>query len=289
MKAIIILSLVLSVSNVFADEGESRESRFHLMTTKCEPEAGDSPETTPQAPPLDIDDPSTPGCNRWEVNITFSGNLAQGSKNWELPLLDINYGLGDNIQLKYEVPMDRAETNETSTSTVGDSIFGIKYMFFEDEESKVQISFYPQLQFSTPAAESPESTGTASSGNITTLPLLLSKKIGENSKGDFMFTGNLAYNYSTKADTRNFAFIAAAIGVPLLKKLSMMGELSTVQALEDNSDGARAQLVKANVGLIGTLNKQLLLYGSVGESLYSSDNLNHTYVLAGVRVLTSGL
>ena len=68
-----------------------------------------------------------------------------------------------------------------------------------------------------------------------------------------------------------------------------MGEITTIQALASNAEDVREQLVKANVGMMGTINKDLFLYGSVGQSLYSSDNLNHNYVLAGVRVMAGGL
>ena len=55
-------------------------------------------------PPLLTDDPGTPGNRNWEINIASTHFRSPGEREIEAPLLDINYGLGDRIQLKYELP-----------------------------------------------------------------------------------------------------------------------------------------------------------------------------------------
>jgi len=287
MKSLVILGVFFSITSAFA-ASESMESRFHLLSMKCESEAGDSLETSPQSPPLDVDDPGTPGCNKWEINLLTNGDFTRAENKFELPLLDINYGIGDNLQLKYEVPMEKTQAADSSHSNVGNSKVGFKYMFFEDEESKLQLAFYPQMDFATPG---PKDTNKdpESSGNIVTLPFLLSAKIGETKKGDVMLTTNVGYNVSSRADTKNSVFLLTGIGMPLSKKISMMAEFSTEQAMEKNSDDIREQLVKTNLGLVATINKHFFLYGSLGKSLFSSDGEEHTYALTGVRFVTDGL
>src|SRR3954463_9470128 len=96
---------VLPLAQAFAaEEVASSTTQFHLWSSKCEAEAESGPDATPQSPPLNVDDPATPGCNKWEVNFVVDGDLARSGNEYELPLLDINYGIGDNLQLKYEVP-----------------------------------------------------------------------------------------------------------------------------------------------------------------------------------------
>lgn len=56
------------------------------------------------SPPLITDDPGTPGDGHWEINIGVSTEKRPGARASELPLLDLNYGVGDRLQLKYEVP-----------------------------------------------------------------------------------------------------------------------------------------------------------------------------------------
>ncbi len=64
-------------------------------------------------PPLITDDPGTPGDGNWEINIAFTAEKRKTVRSYENPILDINYGLGDRIQLKYEVPwLDLDERSE---------------------------------------------------------------------------------------------------------------------------------------------------------------------------------
>ena len=55
-------------------------------------------------PPLLTDDPDTPGDKRWEINIAFTLDKLNTESTYETPILDLNYGVGDNIQIKYELP-----------------------------------------------------------------------------------------------------------------------------------------------------------------------------------------
>ena len=54
--------------------------------------------------PMITDDPGTPGDGNWEFNIASTREHAESTTAHEAPLLDINYGLGDRVQLTFEVP-----------------------------------------------------------------------------------------------------------------------------------------------------------------------------------------
>ena len=118
------------------------------------------------------------------------------------------------------------------------------------------------------------------------LPFLLAKKIGRTNKGDLDLTANLGYNISNKTDVPNFISAAIGIGAPLARRIAGMGELTTQQSVSSNAEGIRNQLVKVNFGLMGIVTKQLWLYGSFGSSIFSSDQLSHTYFTTGIRILT---
>lgn len=274
-----LLSLAFAVSAHAVEQ-----SRFHLLSLKCEPEGSDGPEPTPQSPPLVVDDPGTPGCNRWEINVVVSNDNTQSQTNWELPLLDINYGIGDNIQLKYEIPFMSNVSQDSSLSALGESQAGIKYMFFEEEASETQLAIYPQSTFVQSNADV-VTKGMASPGSIVTLPVLLSTTIGHTALGKLSLTGNLGYNLSTKADTANFLSAALGVGTPILRNVSLMGELETEQATSRIDDASRAQLLRADLGAMTTISKNFILFGAVGHSLVASDTFEHTYVLAGIQLL----
>lgn len=277
----------LNSADVREEQSVHSERQFHLITFKCEPEGNEGAETTPQSPPLDVDDPGTPGCNTWEINFVADGDLSQTQNAWELPLLDLNYGIGDNLQLKYEVPYLDERSEGTTTAALGESKVGIKYAFFEEETSGLQLAVYPQRSFVSESAKAVTS-GLVTSGSITTLPLLMTMKLGHLPKGDVNMTANIGYNASSKADTENYLSAALGVGAPLFRKVSILGEVSTEQAFESQADSGRQQLVKANLGAIGTLSKHFLLFTSLGHSLLSSDGVDHSYVLAGFRVLAGG-
>ena len=267
-----------------AAESKTTESHFHLLSTKCEVEADAGTDAAPQSPPLNVDDPSTPGCNKWEINLVVDGDLTSQEKSYELPVLDINYGIGDNLELNYQLPYVSTRGDETNASAIGESKVGAKFMFFENEASKLALAVYPQMSFVGSSSDA-VSKGLATPGNTFTLPLLMSMKIGESSHGDVLLSANLGYNLTSKANTANSISAAIGAGTPLKNHLSIMGEIATEQALSSVADESREQVLKANVGLVGSISKQFLLFGSVGHSLYASDSLSHTYGLVGLKVL----
>jgi hypothetical protein len=95
-------------------------------------------------PPYRTDDPETPGNKHWEINFGFIGARNPASGSYQVPDFDINYGLGDRLQLKYEIPIAIEETrpapstNPLSPSAqeqviggLGESLLGIKWRFYE--------------------------------------------------------------------------------------------------------------------------------------------------------------
>lgn len=281
MKNLIFIFFLAFTTVAHAES--SGESRLHLPKSICHQEENEKLDSAPQSPPLIVDDPETPGCNRWEINVLMSTDYSKIEKHYDLPLLDINYGLGDDIEIMYEVPNSVAEADGQTHRGIGESNFGIKYRFYSEEESDTNIAIYPQYQFVTPNSRSVESE-IAEPGVIVALPLLFSKRLGSNSLGDIVFAANLGYNFSTKAELPDFISAVIGFGMPVRSKISMMAELTSEKSLLQNSSGIRAELYRANLGFITTFVKHVLVFGSVGQSLSSSDNVNHTYVLAGIRV-----
>ncbi|MBB5331431.1 hypothetical protein [Tunturiibacter gelidoferens] len=93
-------------------------------------------------PPFRTDDPETPGNRHWEINFGWIGDRNPGAGAYQVPDFDINYGLGDRIQLKYEIPIAIEETRPLGVSSgspqagqviggLGESLLGIKWRFYE--------------------------------------------------------------------------------------------------------------------------------------------------------------
>jgi hypothetical protein len=94
-------------------------------------------------PPFRTDDPETPGNKHWEINFGWIGDRNPAAGAYQVPDFDFNYGLGDRIQLKYEIPIAIEETRQLPATDeqpaqpgqvvggLGESLLGIKWRFYE--------------------------------------------------------------------------------------------------------------------------------------------------------------
>lgn len=126
-------------------------------------------EMTVGSPPMQTEDTETPGSNHWEINVVLSGDVGSDEREVDAPSLDINYGLGDSVQLTYEVPYAFAReelqegtvgsTGSVAANGVGDSVFGVKYRFYDNKDTGLSFAIYPQIQFRTPGGNRRVSDG----------------------------------------------------------------------------------------------------------------------------------
>lgn len=114
-------------------------------------------------PPFLNDDPDTPGNRHWEINYGFTANHNPGASYYQTPDFDLNYGWGDRIQLKYELPISEATIgNNTTVGGLGESLLGVKWRYYEhrragsapDDDKAVNFSAgtYPQLSLNNPTS-----------------------------------------------------------------------------------------------------------------------------------------
>ena len=112
-------------------------------------------------PPLETDDPGTPGNGRWELNLAGTLEHAAHRTLYEAPLADLNYGIGDRVQLKLEIPFLLARDGRTRTG-LGNPLMGMKWRFLEDSSTGSAVSTYPQLELEnsllSPGGEPEESS-----------------------------------------------------------------------------------------------------------------------------------
>jgi hypothetical protein len=101
-------------------------------------------------PPLITDDPDTPGPGRWEINISAQSDSGGGQRRMEVPRLDVNYGVGQRIQLKLEVPWVQLRRDDGRREQgPGDATTGVKWRFLGEEGRTIAWSVYPQVEFNT--------------------------------------------------------------------------------------------------------------------------------------------
>ncbi len=280
MRRQIFLALLLSFGFSVAAYGKEG---FNFFSSECKAEAEAGMDGAPQSPPLGVDDPGTAGCNTWETNVLVDGDISHEEKSWEAPLLDINYGIGDNLQVKLEIPWLVAKANEKSQSALGNSKTGIKYHFYSQKTADLELAIYPQIQFASIGSKA-EDKGLESSGSIVSLPLIIGMTVGKSTYGDIKLGINMALSRSNKKDVEDSTSLSAAIGLPVSKSMAVMAEIATERANKISTEGNREELLSMTVGALTEVTDTLSVFASLGRSLKASDHLQHFYPLLGIRL-----
>ena len=208
-------------------------------------------------PPLITDDPGTPGDGNWEINIAITAEKRRTERSYEIPILDINYGLGDRVQLKYEVPwLALDERGEHTKDGIGNSVFGLKWRFFDQDTDDIDMSVYPQLEFDN--YHSSINRGLVDKGMEFVLPIQLQKSWGAISL-------NPELGYVFREYNEHKWIYGLAMGYQASSNLELLAEISgfTGQDFEDD------ELV-FNVGARWELSETRALLISAGRSFRDS-------------------
>jgi hypothetical protein len=150
-------------------------------------------------PPFLTDDPGTPGDGNWEVNVALTTERRPDERIFNAPILDINYGLGPRLQLKYQVPYLVVGSDDGPTrSGPGKSLAGVKWRFYENDKRGLEISTYPQFEFNNPTSS--VERGLVERGVRFFLPIEVTKKVGPveiNPEAGYWFASNTSAAWAT--------------------------------------------------------------------------------------------
>ena len=128
-------------------------------------------------PPYYTNDPGTPGHLNWEINLGYMPFLYDGQSVSHTPDVDINFGVGDRIQLTYENAWLRVHNPSSKTQFgLGQSNPGVKWRFYDAGESGLAVSVFPQLFLNNP--DHAVRRGITPSTDSFLLPFEFTKKIG---------------------------------------------------------------------------------------------------------------
>jgi hypothetical protein len=143
-------------------------------------------------PPFLTNDPGTPGNGNWEINVGSMQTISRGLSSYQVPQIDLNFGLGDRIQFTYEIPhVLQTSSDRPIQSGWSNGYPGIKWRFLDEGEGQLQMSIFPQIE--TGASQLARQKGIAVAGPRYLLPLEVTKKIGEidvDFEAGYYFPGN---------------------------------------------------------------------------------------------------
>ena len=116
---------------------------FCTVVGNAESEESEAPESAVSSPPMEMDDPGTPGPRGIEINFVGSQERMGLDRRLEM-LLDANIGIGDRIQLKYERPfVSMQEEDIPHQKGLGPTEFGIKWRMVDHGGWRGDLSELP--------------------------------------------------------------------------------------------------------------------------------------------------
>jgi hypothetical protein len=229
------------------------------------------------SPPMTGDDTGTPGDGNWEINSRLEGDRARGHDLYALPSIDINYGVGENLQLTYELPWvvlrqrGDSDTSGLRAHGFGNTTLGLKYRFYDVEESGLSLAVGPEVEIRTPRP--PGGSRAVEEASSILLPLLLTK--------DFENASLTANGSVEKSADEAHARLSAILGLGtrLSQRVALLSELS---ALDVSSADARRFALR--LGARSKLDENQVIFLAVGTDLNGGDDgLRHRYFSVGYQ------
>lgn len=207
-------------------------------------------------PPLETDDPDTPGPKRWEINL--ASPFATRDDAWLFqPLLDINYGVGERVQLKLKprlVVLD--EPRQAVEAGAGNIQLGVKWRYLDQARAGVSVSVYPQADFNPPGDSA--NRGLVSEGSQFFLPFQVQRTFDHTK-----VYAEAGYNW--REEQTDEWLLGLAVEHPLCDSFRFVGELRSVAA----GDFGEYEFF-FNAGFKWSFHEHVTLLGSAGRTLYES-------------------
>jgi hypothetical protein len=254
--------------------------------------AGAAVGHTQGGPPFITDDPGTPGDRHWEINFGWIADHNPGAAYYELPDIDMNYGWGDRIQFKYELPLAAAtDQNNTTRAALGESLVGIKWRPYEhhragepksDENMDFSLGTYPQASINNPT--SAVRRGIVENGPQYYLPLEATTKVGP-----IYFNGEVGHWFGNKLVPSRWGRGLIA-GHEFSARLELYSEIYDLQDANRIGNVPKQRELTLDVGGRQTLDREghlrLLFMGGRGIQAVTRQNSEPSWIAyVGVQIL----
>jgi hypothetical protein len=202
-------------------------------------------------PPMLTDDPGTVDLHTLEINLSVNAHLLKRAE-WEAPLIDVNYGLLEGVQLKVEWPLLLAETGEGQyAGRAGNPSVGVKCRLLQEENAFLSVSTYPAV--SIPVEEGDRSE--------VKIPVELERSIGPIIVGD-----EIGYVY--RSPHAESLINGTLLGICPLEGLQVMMELYWEKELH----ASRTTGGYVNVGMRYDFNATWGMLASAGTECITPDD-----------------
>ncbi len=229
-------------------------------------------DSSPSSPPLESDDPGTPGPNGIEINV-YSNLDSFKVGNSLSSVIDANYGLGDQIQIRLsKEALHEKIDGQTEFYGYGQTSLAIKWRFYDNSTNSFKLAVYPSYQF----ADETKQIDVDSEGRSLYIPIILSKTSG---RYTFLLNAGISTNLDFASKKSNF--ISLALGRASSETFRLMSEVVS----QKSNVGQRVDLRFGFVKEIFPNEESKYetgFFGSVGRNIgWTDDGYEHLNILIG--------
>jgi hypothetical protein len=209
-------------------------------------------------PPMITDDPGTPGPGKWENNVAIAFEHRSDETAYDLPEIDLNYGVGEHIQLTLQTaPVLLKRNDHGPIGGLGGTEAALKWRFLDQETSGFDMSMFPRVIFNI--EQSSVRRGLAEDGTRFQIPFQAAKTFGR---------WHLDAEFGPRASTigRSEWLYGVVAGYDLAKPTMLMAELQGTSRMNFDRD-----VLTLNFGIRQTLTERCIFIGSLGHELHTPD------------------
>jgi hypothetical protein len=209
-------------------------------------------------PPMITDDPGTPGNGKWENNFAIAFEHRPGETASDVPAIDLNYGLGDHIQLTLQTALVLVRrSGHGLIDGIGGTEAAVKWRFLDEATGGFDVSMFPRVIFNV--AQSSVRRGLAEDGTRFQIPLQAAKAFGRL---------HVDAEFGPRASTvgRSEWLYGIVFGFEVAKSTMLMAELHDESRMNFTRD-----VLTLNFGLRHAFTENYVLIVSMGHELRSPD------------------
>jgi hypothetical protein len=209
-------------------------------------------------PPMITDDPSTPGPGKWENNVAIAFEHRSDETAYDLPAIDLNYGVGEHIQLTLQTaPVLLKRSGHGVIGGMGETEAAVKWRFLDQATSGFDMSMFPRVIFN--AVQSSVRRGLAENGTRFQIPFQTAKTFGRL---------HVDAEFGPRASTvgRSEWLYGIVCGFDVAKPTMLMAELHDESRMNFSRD-----VLTLNFGLHHEFTENYILILSIGHELRSAD------------------
>jgi hypothetical protein len=224
-------------------------------------------------PPMITDDPGTPGNGRFEINIATTLARLPHEQSWGLPALDINYGLGDRIQLTLQTSLVvLTRSDHGAIGGLGSTEAALKWRFLDEDTNGFSVSTFPRVIFNV--VQSSVRRGLADDGTRVQFPVQVARKLG-------IVDVDLEFGPRLSSVGRSEWLYGVVGGIDVTKTTELMAELHGTSRISFDQD-----VLTVNFGIRQKLTDHAILIASLGHEVRTPTDQPLVFIgYCGVQLL----